>query len=73
MRFSNLVAGAALALLSPTLVAQAQSPEAAAERMEGFLSGFPDLGPGYAVVAVTADEVLVNRSGGSAGRRPAIR
>ena len=37
----------------------AQSPQAAAERMEAFLSGFPDLGPGYAVVAVTADEVLI--------------
>ena len=42
----------------------AQSPQAAAERMEDFLSGFPDLGPGYAVVAVTADEVLIRHVDG---------
>ncbi|WP_375548264.1 serine hydrolase domain-containing protein [Oceanicaulis alexandrii] len=59
MRVSNLVAGAALALLSPMVFAQAQTPEAAAERMQDFLSGFEDLGPGYAVVAVTADDVLL--------------
>jgi len=59
MRFSNLVAGAALALLSPMVFAQAQTPVAAAERMQDFLFGFEDLGPGYAVVAVTADDVLL--------------
>lgn len=59
MRCSNLVAGAALALMSPTLFAQAQTPDAAAARMQGFLSGFEELGPGYAVVAVTADDVLL--------------
>jgi len=52
-----LTAATAALVLSP--LAAAQTPEAAAERLEAFLGGFPDLGPGYAVVAVTADEVLL--------------
>lgn len=60
MRTLGLTVCAALlslnALPAPSL---AQSPQQAAERMEGFLAGFPDLGPGYAVVAVTADDVLL--------------
>ena len=52
-----LTAGAAALALSP--LATAQTPEAAAERLEAFLGGFPNLGPGYAVVAVTADDVLL--------------
>ncbi len=56
MRTLITAATAALALSPVTF---AQSPDAAAERLEAFLSGFPDLGPGYAVVAVTADDVLL--------------
>ena len=52
-----LAASAAALALSPLAVAQ--TPEAAAERLGAFLGGFPDLGPGYAVVAVTADDVLL--------------
>lgn len=67
----SLFAATALTTLSLTTVsltppALAQTPEAAAERMDAFLSGFPDLGPGYGVVAVTADAVLVNRVWGEA-------
>ena len=39
--------------------ATAQSPQAAAEKMEHFLSRFPDRGPGFGVVIVTPDEVLL--------------
>jgi len=52
---------AVAAALAIAVRAMAQSPEVAADRMEVFLSGFPDLGPGYAVVAVTADDVVLNR------------
>ncbi len=41
--------------------AYSQSPdkiEAAAKKMDQFLDRFPDLGPGYAVVIVTADKVI---------------
>ena len=38
----------------------AASPQGAADDLATFLKGFPDLGPGYAVVVVTADEVLMN-------------
>ncbi len=51
---------AAVSAISLLPAAMAQTPEAAAERSDAFLDGFPDLGPGYAVVAVTADDVLLN-------------
>jgi len=47
------------ALLAAAPAALAQTPQAGAERLDAFLDRFPDLGPGYAVVAVTADEVLL--------------
>ena len=52
---------AALALAAP---AGAQTPEAAAERLDAFLDAFGGIDPGYAVVVVTADEVLMNRADG---------
>jgi len=55
-----VLSAVAACALAPGL-ALAQTPQAAAERMEAFLGGFPDLGPGYAVVAVTADDVLLNQ------------
>ena len=55
----RLLLTATVAALALSPVALAQTPEAAAERLEAFLGGFPDLGPGYAVVAVTADDVLL--------------
>jgi CubicO group peptidase (beta-lactamase class C family) len=42
----------------------AQTPEAAAEKLDAFLDRFPDLGPGYAVVVVTPDEVLLRHVDG---------
>lgn len=56
MRTLFTAAATALALCPMSL---AQTPEAAAERLEAFLGGFPDLGPGYAVVAVTAEDTLL--------------
>ena len=47
---------AALLFAAP---AAAQSPQEAAEKLASFLDRFPDLGPGYAVVVVTPDEVLL--------------
>jgi CubicO group peptidase (beta-lactamase class C family) len=64
-RTSCLAALMALsALLFPgTLVAQ--TPEAAAAKLDTFLDRFPDLGPGYAVVVVTPDEVLLRHVDGA--------
>lgn len=39
----------------------AETPEGAAASLDAFLDEFPDLGPGYAVVVVTADDVLMRR------------
>ena len=58
MKKTVLAAVSALALAVP---AYAQNPEAAVERLEDYLDAFPDLGPGYAAVVVTADEVLMRR------------
>lgn len=38
----------------------AATPKEAAEKLESFLGKFPDLGPGYAVVVVTPDEVVLD-------------
>ena len=53
------VCAAVSGVCAATASTAAQTPQDAAVRMEAFLGGFPDLGPGYAVVAVTADEVLI--------------
>ena len=37
----------------------AATPEEAANRLHTFLQGFPDRGPGFSVVAVTADKTLL--------------
>ena len=42
----------------------AATPEQAAQKLESFLGKFPDLGPGYAVVAVTPKEVILNYTNG---------
>lgn len=52
----------AFAVASLSLMASpaaAQTPQAAAERMQAFLDRFPEAGPGYAVVAVSAEETLL--------------
>lgn len=36
------------------------TPQKAADKLEAFIGGFPDLGPGYAIVAVSKDKVLLN-------------
>ena len=53
------VCAAVSGVCAATASTAAQTPQDAAVRMEAFLGGFPDLGPGYAVVAVTSDEVLI--------------
>ena len=52
----------ALAMLfaMATSATYAATPEEAASKLHTFLQGFPDLGPGYSVVAVTADKTLLN-------------
>lgn len=60
MRFSSPLAVAAAALVAAT-AAQAETPQGAADRLDAFLDRFEGIEPGYAVVAVTADEVLLNR------------
>lgn len=59
MRFSSLIAVSAAALLTAT--AAAETPQGAANRLDAFLDGFEGIEPGYAVVVVTADGVLLNR------------
>ena len=56
LRTLSLASAAALSL---TPISLAETPEGAVESLEAFLAEFPDLGPGYAVVVVTADEVLM--------------
>lgn len=55
---SALLAASALALSSTA--ALADTPQGAADRLGEFLAAIPDLGPGYAAVVVTEDEVLLN-------------
>ncbi len=51
--------------LTSSAGAQAETPAGAADKLDAWLDRFPDLGPGYAVVVVTADDVLLNRTIGS--------
>lgn len=53
-----------IGMVLTTLGAMAQTPEAAAEKLDGFLDRFPDLGPGYAVVVVTPNDVLLRHVDG---------
>ncbi|ABI64856.1 beta-lactamase [Maricaulis maris MCS10] len=57
-RTLSLAGATALGLVA---AAAAETPEGAAASLDAFLDEFPDLGPGYAVVVVTADEVLMRR------------
>lgn len=50
--------------IMPFADAQAETPAGAAEKLDAWLDRFPDLGPGYAAVVVTADDVLLNRTTG---------
>lgn len=52
------------ALLLTGTAALAETPQVAAAQLEEFLDRFPDLGPGYGVVVVTADEIVMNRTQG---------
>ncbi|RKR03932.1 serine hydrolase [Maricaulis maris] len=52
---------ATVAALATTVGASAETPEGAVASLDEFLDQFPDLGPGYAVVVVTADDVLMRR------------
>ncbi|WP_300544374.1 serine hydrolase domain-containing protein [Maricaulis sp.] len=51
---------AACALACSTAV-PAETPQGAAERLDAFLDRFGGIEPGYAVVVVTADDVVMNR------------
>ncbi len=51
-------------LLLSSCIGHAQTPQTAAEKLDGFLDRFPDLGPGYAVVVVTPDGVLLRHTDG---------
>jgi len=55
---------AALGLTAP--MAFAETPQASAERLEAFIDRFPQLEPGFAVVVVTPDAVLLERAWGEA-------
>ncbi len=50
--------------LAVSLPAAAATPEAAAERLDAFLDAFEGLEPGFAVVIVTEDDILLNRATG---------
>lgn len=52
---------AATALAGLTGLAAAETPEGAAERVAAVLDQMPQIGPGFAVVVVTEDEVVLNR------------
>ena len=58
MRIRLSLAAAAAALLTAT-GALAETPQGAADRLDAFLDRFGGIEPGYAVVAVTADDVLL--------------
>ena len=60
MRFRLPLTAAAAALMTAA-GALAETPQGAADRLDAFLDRFGGIEPGYAVVAVTADDVLLNR------------
>jgi CubicO group peptidase (beta-lactamase class C family) len=55
---------AAAVLLGTASAALAETPEGAAARLDAFLDRFDGIDPGYAVVVVTADEILLDRADG---------
>jgi CubicO group peptidase (beta-lactamase class C family) len=55
----SILATTALALIA-TGASFAETPQGAADKLEVFLGRFPDLGPGYAVIVVTEDDILLN-------------
>ena len=59
---SALLAAAATIGLSAS--ALAETPQGAADQLRDFLNRFENLGPGYATVVVTADDVLLNHVSG---------
>jgi CubicO group peptidase (beta-lactamase class C family) len=52
------------ALLLTGTATLAETPQVAAAQLDEFLDRFPDLGPGFAVVVVTADDIIMNRTTG---------
>ena len=44
--------------------ALAETPQGAADQLRDFLNRFENLGPGYATVVVTADDILLNHVSG---------
>ncbi|SDM28467.1 serine hydrolase domain-containing protein [Maricaulis salignorans] len=52
------------ALLLTGTATLAETPQVAAAQLDEFLDRFPDLGPGFAVVIVTADDIIMNRTQG---------
>ncbi|MEO0421569.1 MAG: serine hydrolase domain-containing protein [Pseudomonadota bacterium] len=50
-----------LAVIGLSARALAASPQEAADRLNAFIDDIPDLGPGFAAVVVTADEVPLNK------------
>jgi CubicO group peptidase (beta-lactamase class C family) len=61
MRSRPIFAAALAASLLTASAALAQTPQAAAGRLDEFLDRFGGIEPGYAVVVVTADDVLLSR------------
>lgn len=59
---SALLAAAATIGLSAS--ALAETPQGAADQLRDFLNRFENLGPGYATVVVTADDILLNHVSG---------
>ncbi|WP_417497012.1 serine hydrolase domain-containing protein [Maricaulis sp.] len=52
------------ALLLTGTATLAETPRGAAAQLDEFLDRFPDLGPGFAVVVVTPDDIIMNRTQG---------
>jgi CubicO group peptidase (beta-lactamase class C family) len=55
----SILAATALTLFA-TGASFAETPQGAADRLEAYLDQFPDLGPGFGVVVVTAEDVVLN-------------
>ncbi|MEM1091391.1 MAG: serine hydrolase domain-containing protein [Pseudomonadota bacterium] len=51
-------------LMLTSITAHATTPAEAAQKLDRFIDEIPGLGPGYAAVVVTADEVLLNKVSG---------
>ncbi|WP_138513810.1 serine hydrolase domain-containing protein [Maricaulis alexandrii] len=62
MRVTTCLAALALTCLAP--LAHAETPQGAVQSLDAWLDRFEGIDPGYGVVVVTADEVLLNRTDG---------